>query len=214
MIQKLTNTLYIEVKDEKEEFGVITIWEDLIFPISFRSGALYIENKQVKERRKMKTEFIHYGHIIDLKKFEEITDHPELWYLNKPKGGLWCSPVDSNWGWKDWCKAEDFCTGKLKTWTKFKLKPGTKILIIDSIDDLVEVVEKYNKTVPTLSGIEKVLCFKKIKEDGYRGIYLTEKGNDECHLPWNPYVPNLNTWDCECMILFDLNCIEIYESSN
>jgi len=28
----------------------------------------------------------------------------------KPYGGLWTSPVDSKWGWKDWCKAEEFRT--------------------------------------------------------------------------------------------------------
>ena len=26
----------------------------------------------------------------------------------KPKGGLWTSPVNSEWGWKHWCEAESF----------------------------------------------------------------------------------------------------------
>ena len=38
--------------------------------------------------------YIHYGCTsFDKLKFQEI------------KGGLWASPIDAEYGWKDWCEA-------------------------------------------------------------------------------------------------------------
>jgi len=55
-------------------------------------------------------------------------------FTNKPKGGLWASPVDSKWGWKDWCERENF--GKLDSSFMFKLKPNAKIYVVDDLNDL------------------------------------------------------------------------------
>jgi len=47
---------------------------------------------------------IHYGSTsFDPKKFNPVLNS----YI-KPTGGLWTSPIDSEFGWKDWCTAEDF----------------------------------------------------------------------------------------------------------
>lgn len=53
----------------------------------------------------IKPQFIHYGHTkFNIKKFDNIKNK----YGNKPDGGLWLSPVNSKWGWKDWCESERF----------------------------------------------------------------------------------------------------------
>ena len=47
-------------------------------------------------------------HYTDNEKFEvhPVTIKNEMWI--KPLGGLWCSPIGSEWGWKDWCKENNF----------------------------------------------------------------------------------------------------------
>ena len=43
---------------------------------------------------------ITYGKIFHREKFEEVRN--EISFANKPeKGGLWCSPENSVYGWKD-----------------------------------------------------------------------------------------------------------------
>ncbi len=153
--------------------------------------------------------FIHYGHLIEKEKFVPAFDGKTK-YLQKPEGGLWSSPVDSSWGWVDWCTAEEFRTGTFKVWTKFKLKPNTKILIVDSFDDLARIFSKYAIRDKTTC-FEQVLAFNKIIADGYDGMYLTENGNIECHFPQIDI--NLYTWDCESLVLFNMDCIEIVETS-
>src|SRR5690606_41763411 len=61
----------------------------------------------------------------------------------KPKGGLWTSPINSNWGWKDWCESENFRDCNEANSFKLKFKPDAKIMIIDSLKDLLDL-PKYN----------------------------------------------------------------------
>jgi hypothetical protein len=50
-------------------------------------------------------QLIHYGSTnYNHEKVGAIVN--ENWV--KPKGGLWASPIDSKWGWKDWCESEKF----------------------------------------------------------------------------------------------------------
>jgi len=49
---------------------------------------------------------LHYGfEQLDVSKIEPIRNIP-MWH--KPAGGLWASPVDAEFGWKDWCEQEEF----------------------------------------------------------------------------------------------------------
>lgn len=48
----------------------------------------------------------------------------------KPFGGLWSSPENSTWGWRDWCEAENFWIDKINGSSfRFQLKPGSKVYI-------------------------------------------------------------------------------------
>ena len=159
----------------------------------------------------MKNEFITYGIFVQKEKFHNITKDNRLYYLNKPNGGLWGSPIDSEWGWKDWCDCENFRQDTFGTYTKWRLRNPNKILVIDSYDDLVRVMNKYGDNYSQISGY--YLNFSKIKED-YDGMMLTARGNAECHLPMKSYFGNyidLNAWDCESIIVWKWNQIKIIE---
>jgi hypothetical protein len=53
-------------------------------------------------------------------------------------GGLWGSPIDSKWGWKDYCESEEFKLKSLKKHFDFTLKEDTKILEVRHLEDVVE----------------------------------------------------------------------------
>lgn len=166
----------------------------------------------------MKKEFITYGIIIDPEKFERIKNGRRM-YMNKPDGGLWTSSTDSEWGWKDWCESENFNVSRLNSYTKFNLKDTAKILVIDSLEDFYNICDKYTLKLHgslelAMCMIGKLLDFEAIEADGYDGVLLTEMGNSQCHLPMSlakPGYSDLNAWDCETLLLFNLDHIEITE---
>jgi hypothetical protein len=86
---------------------------------------------------------------------------------NKPHGGLWASTIDSSFSWGDFCDREAFNLKSLNKHFIFKLKPKSKICVIDNIDDLIfysvfdDYIEKYT------------LDFKKIVKE-FDGLYATD----------------------------------------
>ena len=56
--------------------------------------------------------------------------------FDKPSG-LWASPEDSDWGWREWCEAEDFRSEEqLAMNFRFKLKDGARVLQVYSLKDI------------------------------------------------------------------------------
>lgn len=148
-------------------------------------------------------EFITYGKHIDPAKFIKPHQGRCRW-MNKPDGGLWASPVDSEWGWRDWCEAENFpCNTQV--WTKFKFKESARIMEILDLGLLHHYIRKYPAKVDILGHV----CFDwdSIIKD-YDAVYLSDNGNRECHLPMIPG-PDLNAWDCESVMVLNLDIIEI-----
>ena len=77
----------------------------------------------------MRDKYIHYGSSkYDPNKFVEPKNNPDGYIISKPQGGLWASKVNSEWGWKDWCRSEDFHTDRLEESFTFELSAYTTIL--------------------------------------------------------------------------------------
>ena len=111
----------------------------------------------------MNKEFITYGFKIDLNRIIKKLDQRDIGFnrfVNKPDFGLWGSPTDTSYGWKEWCIDNDFRTDTLGVFTKWELKPNAKILIIDSFHDFVSVMDMYGK-VDTRLEICVILIFQK-----------------------------------------------------
>ena len=97
---------------------------------------------------------IHYGsNKFNPNKMEPIKN--DNWI--KPKGGLWTSPIDSNWGWKDWCESENFRECSKENSFTLKLHDWAKICVIDSVSDLVYL--------PCYESYKRYLDFEKIAEN-------------------------------------------------
>lgn len=137
-------------------------------------------------------EMITYGYTgFELCRFREIRNGMN--YV-KPHGGLWSSPVESNWGWKDWCKAEEFNLPYLQS--HFKFKYYGNILTIDSLDDLKVILYHQH------DGKDKI-DFEFLMEKRVGAIHLTERGQHATHLS----TPGLYGWDCESVLVMNPNYI-------
>lgn len=85
---------------------------------------------------------IIYEHLGDDEiDFNYEYEQPEIGGF-KPQG-LWASPKDSKYNWRNWCKENDFKFESLQHHFEFYLKPYAKILKVDSVDSLVKVASKY-----------------------------------------------------------------------
>lgn len=158
-------------------------------------------------------EIITYGIFVNKENFRYLTEEREKSrsWLNKPVScGLWGSPIHSGSSWKRWCYAEEFKLSTFNRYTKWKIKNINKILIIDSAEDLIKATNKYGILI---SWYKWILDYWKIKKDGYDGVWLTEKGNRECHssFEYNNGYTDLNSWDCDSIVVWNWNQIQIIE---
>ena len=136
---------------------------------------------------------IHYGATqYDPKKFLPISDLP---LHNKPKGGLWTSPVDSKYGWWNWCEDESFGDTTKSFEVDFK---GT-FFVIDSVDDMNKLPWIELKGFSFVSF--QALCANCFT---YDAIHLTEKGQNETRLT---YPRSLYGWDCETVLVMNPDSI-------
>lgn len=142
----------------------------------------------------------------------------------KPVCAFWGSPIDSEYGWKDWCEANEFYGNPNKifspentiTWT---LEDDSKILDIESIDDLENYFHMdYIKNYQRWPGeINYNFDFVRILKDGYSAIELHDSAighmfflylrNEEKH----QLDMMMNSWDCESIVVLDPDKIKIIE---
>lgn len=149
----------------------------------------------------MKT-YVTYGkgNTLDYKKLaENMSLNNRL--SGKPTRCLWGSPIDSKYGWKEWCLYENYWDESMFTddntilWT---FTPHSTILSIKDYDDILRCVSegyiyKDNCNYPTLN-------FVKIFYEGYSAIELLDSniGNG-----LREYERVFYGWDCESIVVLD-----------
>lgn len=134
--------------------------------------------------------YIHYGHKQFLKqRFTPISNRSFV----KPDGGLWASDVNAEYGWKQWCKGENFRECSEDNAFYFDLAAGSNVLHIRKIEDL----ENLPKQKIEFAYIAKnVLDFEAIKETGIDAIELHL--SEDYRLYWELY-----GWDCDSILIMN-----------
>lgn len=125
---------------------------------------------------------------------------------NKPTGEniLWTSPLkaeDSERSWSHHIAAErpgEF-HGVQRWW--IHLSPEATIAVIDSMDDLLEFVQRYPSEDPKCVLDWELLCCE------YDALWLTEKGWEETDFPAPSGYPSTHGWDCESIVIFNTRMI-------
>ena len=153
-------------------------------------------------RERVNIEYISYGiRNFDINKFEEIQNKE---YCNKPKGGLWASPVDAEHGWKDWCETEQFRDCKEEDSFRFTLKDDANIYYInrpDDCNDMPQVNHDYMKS--------KIYPdFEIMKQNGVDAIQFN-LSNDKTESYSDGLYFTLYGWDCDCILVMNKNIVEV-----
>lgn len=144
----------------------------------------------------MKPKYVHYGHkSFDKALFKPIKNHA---LLSKPDGGLWASPIDSEYGWKDWCVSESFRDCNEDDSFIFILATGAKVMILDSVDKLVLVPHVEQEHSVTW----QCLDFEKIVELGYDAILYLQSEDHRLYM-------ELYGWDCDSLLVLNPDIVEV-----
>jgi hypothetical protein len=134
------------------------------------------------------------GYSFDIGKFNTIKN--ESRYSNKPTGGLWASPINSKYGWRQWGKENDF--GDFSS--TFRVSYKGKTIIVDSVDDLSYLTRRKDVSPDSRRFISYLNAdFEHLASEGIDAIYLTQKGEKETRFT----NPGLYGWDCESVIIMN-----------
>lgn len=139
-------------------------------------------------------ELVHYGASkYDPERFDPIQNSESR--SNKPLGGLWASPVASEWGWVDFCERDGYIYECDKSFT---IRFIGKVFLIDSYEDMLKLpweICGYLRQDYTIN-------FEKLYE--YDAIHLTEAGQYDTRFP---QAKSLRGWDCETVLIMNPNAI-------
>ena len=148
--------------------------------------------------------YIHYGSNQLFKdKVTEMKHEPgSNMYINKPDFGLWGSPVDCEFGWKEWCESEDFRTDTLDRYFVFKVKDGAKIFTVREDSDVSDYL--YTPYLYTLKYMSppNYIDFNKIMKE-YDGMELIH-GDNYLSLHYSHFY----SWDVDSIVVWNPDVIE------
>ena len=136
--------------------------------------------------------YIHYGS----KEFLTSRFNPIKNRLNfaKPSGGLWASPINSPFGWRDWCECESFREYEDDDCFVFSLKDSAKILKIKSKEDF-QNLPSINPMLLEHGAIGIPFNFEEISKE-YDTIEIIFSENPSLHYYFYG-------WDCDTLLVMN-----------
>ena len=154
--------------------------------------------------------YIHYGHCEFRRDwFCEIQNR----LFVKPEGGLWGSPVDSEYGWKDWCDRERFRKCKKSNSFEFTLRDDANVLHIRDVSDLIGLPRNPVAKELLLSDTNMIyLDFEQLVKDGYDAIELhlsEEKFDVDVWRSMDNLYWKLYGWDCDSILVMNAEVIVV-----
>lgn len=137
------------------------------------------------------------GDTFDISKFRSVVN--VTYGHHKPAdGGLWTSPVESEWGWRQWGESENY--GNFDH--SFDVEFAGSVYEIDNYADL-EAIPKGNTERKFTTAID----FERLVNEGIDAIHLTIAGQIATRFIDRPF--NMYGWDCETVLI--LNPLTIKE---
>ena len=153
----------------------------------------------------MKNAYIHYGsNKYDPDKFKPIKNNP---MLAIPEGGLWASPKNAVFGWKEWYKCSDFQRCNIDIFFEFTLSQNARILQINCKDDLLDLPEAdLPKEIPNHIIPWVCLDFEKLVISGVDAIQVN-MSNDLAIGFGDGLYNALYGWDCDSILVMNKEVI-------
>lgn len=152
--------------------------------------------------------YIHYGNKhFDLTKFKPVKN-ADGGSTKPASGGFWASPIDSEWGWKQWCEAEIFHVENLATWFEFELASDARVLHISNVNHLKKL-KRYEWELQSI-------LFTPDFEDAAKHWDAIE-----LHLTEAPTLSNMESlyfqlygWDCDSILIMNPEIVIEVNSSD
>ena len=141
----------------------------------------------------MEKKYIHYGHKrFDRRLFEPIMNGGCCGV--KPYGGFWASPVDAEFGWKDWNEDSGLMSCTENNSFTFTLAPETKILVIDNVNvlDTLPKMPYDGLRIPMWVALD----FEKIRDSGIDVIEYVLSSDHRLYMA-------LYGWDCDSILIMN-----------
>lgn len=146
---------------------------------------------------------IHYG----ADNFNPVLFQPAInkatpWHKPAAGSGLWASPVDASFGWREWCIREEYMTDRLRRSFEFWLSSDARIYSIDCPDDAAALPMREDSFGSFISRSIFNFDFEAIRKR-WDVIYLTYEGFQSTHFSQ----PGLYGWDCESVLVLNAGVI-------
>ena len=140
--------------------------------------------------------YIHYGHTkFDKSMFTKIKN---VDCSTKPKGGLWASDVEAEYGWKEWCNENEFRDCDKENSFTFTLSDDAKILYIESVNDLESLPKGKDKFGLNFSSWY-LLDFEKLAET-YDAVEVSISSDFDLYY-------KLYGWDCDSIVIMNPDAV-------
>lgn len=143
---------------------------------------------------------VHYGDLNDGRLLNaDMASPTRRNSFNKPRhsGILWASPEGSQYGWAEWCQAEEF--GDLDTARRWvlNLDERARVFRVRTLDDLIQLVAAYPGPNHGRYGSTTDIDWLRLSDD-YDAVHLTDEGQWATRMT----TPDLYGWDCESLAIF------------
>lgn len=143
--------------------------------------------------------YIHYGHRCFVP--ELFLPIKNIEFRNKPEGGLWASPVNAEYGWRQWCEDNDMFTKNMNESFRFRLKWNAEVWHIHSVADLKNIPKDDRNA--TLGGDEAIF-------PDFEELRRMEIDAVELHFSEDPKLyMAMYGWDCDSILILNRDVIEV-----
>jgi hypothetical protein len=117
--------------------------------------------------------------------------------LGKPRGGLWTSTYDPDYGsgWVRWCVAYRYNDPFDLHWTVLSVPKSARVTVVNSQADLEALINRYPRLLRGYRGLD----FERLATE-YDGLHLTNTGHLRTRSRRSS--PALIGWDCESTLWF------------
>ena len=128
-------------------------------------------------------------------------------HRNKPEGGMWASPVgDGYYTWEKWCDEENFKPHNNDTSFEFTLKPGSRVLRIDSKDDAEHIPMAWDR--PENKGNDLQQAAKSMGE-WLPDFEELSRRYDAVMFFCSGLRNQLYGWDCDSLLVLNPDCVQV-----
>lgn len=143
----------------------------------------------------------HFGAEVDLTR---TYDQEGKYKRGDKPCGLWLSD-ESDYGWSEWCRQEEFVDTDAQLRTDFRIRPSANVLHLDTAQSILDFTQKWGiESGHSLFGWSNArdIDWPKISKQ-YDGILITPY-QPVCHLDVRWYY----FWDVASACIWNLDCLE------